>query len=314
MTLDQRTAGTAELERLVHRAGTKPERLGAGGVLRLGSLYRAAVADLAVARRRLEPGDPELVRLEALVGRARQAVYAADAERAGGLRRFFATNYWRDVAERPALLAIAAALLLLPAVAVALWAGSDPDAALGLVPAEFRQAVEPVGDTGMTAEETAAFSGAVLTNNIQVTFTAFALGLLLGLGTAAVLLYNGLVLGAIAGGAVAAGNGAAFVEFVAAHGVIELSCIVVAAAAGLRLGGALVDPGPLPRTAALAAEARPAIGIVLGTAPWLVLAGLIEGFVTRSGFGLWPGLALGVAVGAVFWGLVVVRGALAPAR
>jgi uncharacterized membrane protein SpoIIM required for sporulation len=312
VTLDHGPAATAELEQLLRRAGSRPERLGADGVLRLGALHRAAVADLAVARRRLDPGDPELVRLETLVGRARQAVYAGDAEREGGIRAFFLTTYWRHVAERPGLLAIAAALLLLPAVGAALWAGSDPDAALGLVPGEFRQAVEPVGDTGMTAEETAAFSGAVLTNNIQVTFTAFALGLLAGLGTAAVVLYNGLVLGAITGGAVAAGNGPAFVEFVAAHGVIELSCIVVAAAAGLRLGGALVDPGPLPRGAALAAEARPAMAVVLGTVPWLVLAGFIEGFVTRSGFGLWPGLALGVAVGAVFWGLVVLRGAPAP--
>ncbi len=250
--------------------------------------------------------------LEDLVARGRHAVYA-DEGRRGSVRRFFARTYWRHVTERPALLALAAALLLVPAVAAALWAAADPDAALGLVPGEFRGAVEPVGDTGMTDQETAVFSAEVLTNNIQVTFAAFALGIAAGLGTVLVVVYNGLILGAIAGGAVAAGNGPEFVEFVAAHGIIELSCIVVGALAGLRLGAALVAPGPRRRGEALAAEARSAVALVLGTMPWLVLAGLIEGFVTRSGFGLGPGLVLGIAVGAAYWGLVAWRGRATPA-
>ena len=72
----------------------------------------------------------------------------------------------------------------------------------------------------------------------------------------------------------------------------------VAAAAGLRIGYAIVAPGPRTRGAALVAEARPAISIVLGTIPWVILAGIIEGFVTRAGFGLVPGIVLGVGVGA----------------
>ena len=47
---------------------------------------------------------------------------------------------------------------------------------------------------------------------------------------------------------------------------------------------------------------------MLGTVPWVVLAGIIEGFVTRAGFGLVPGIVLGVGVGALYWALVVVRG------
>jgi uncharacterized membrane protein SpoIIM required for sporulation len=160
----------------------------------------------------------------------------------------------------------------------------------------------------MTASQTAAFSGAVMTNNIQVTFLAFAAGILGGLGTAVVVAYNGATLGAVAGGAIANGNGAEFAQFVTAHGVIELSCIVVAAAAGMRMGYALVAPGPRTRALALAEEARSAIAIVLGTIPWVILAGIIEGFVTRAGIGLWPGIGLGAAVGALYWGLVLVRG------
>ena len=110
------------------------------------------------------------------------------------------------------------------------------------------------------------------------------------------------------GGAIANGNGAGIVEFVTAHGIIELSCIAVAATAGLRMGYAIVAPGVKTRGRALADEARPAVSIVLGTIPWVILAGIIEGFVTRAGFGLIPGIVLGVGVGATYWSLVIVRG------
>jgi uncharacterized membrane protein SpoIIM required for sporulation len=211
------------------------------------------------------------------------------------------------VAERPRLLALAALLLLGPGVAGALWALGDPDAALGLIPGQFEGALDPVGDTGMTGEETAAFSSSVFTNNIYVSFLAFALGIAFGLGTAAILVYNGLILGAVIGGATEAGNGVEMLEFVAAHGFIELTCIVVAGMAGLRMGSALVTPGPRTRGAALADEARAAVAIVLGTMPWLVVAGLIEGFLTRSGFGLIPGVTLGLAVFVLYWWLVYSR-------
>jgi uncharacterized membrane protein SpoIIM required for sporulation len=300
----EREGDWRELDELL-RAG-RDSRRSAHGVLRLGALYRGAAADLALARRG-HPGDPVVARLESLVARARQAVYAEEPRR-GSLRTFFGRTYWVRVRERPLPLLVAIALLFVPAAATAAWALGDPAAAVGLVPGQFRGAVEPVGDTGMTAAQSAAFSGAVMTNNIQVTFLSFAAGILFGLGAAAVLAYNGAILGAIAGGAIANGNASGFAEFVTAHGIIELSCIAVAAAAGLRMGYAIVAPGPLPRSRALAREARAAIVIVLGTVPWLILAGIIEGFVTRAGFGLVPGIALGVGVGAIYWTLVFVRG------
>jgi uncharacterized membrane protein SpoIIM required for sporulation len=275
-------------------------------VLRLGALYRGAAADLALARRG-HPGDPVVPRLESLVARARQAVYA-DEPRRTSLRAFYARTYWVRVRERPAPLLLAIALLVVPALLAAAWALHDPGAAIGIVPGRFRGAVQPIGDTGMTVAQSAAFSSAVMTNNIEVTFLAFAAGIVFALGTACVVAYNGAILGAVAGGAIGNGNGAAFAQFVTAHGIIELSCIVVAASAGLRIGYAIVAPGPRTRSRALVEEARPAIAIVLGTMPWVVLAGILEGFVTRAGVGLVPGIAIGVGVGAVYWSLVLVRG------
>jgi uncharacterized membrane protein SpoIIM required for sporulation len=90
--------------------------------------------------------------------------------------------------------------------------------------------------------------------------------------------------------------------------VLELSCIVVAGAAGLRMGWALVSPGPLKRSAALARQARPAMAVVLGTAPWLVVAGLVEGYVSPAGWGGAGPYVVGLSLGALYWSLIVFKG------
>jgi uncharacterized membrane protein SpoIIM required for sporulation len=304
---DERKARWAELGRLLTDA-KRPQRLGADGVRRLGALYRASAADLALARR-LFPGDPVVAELEQLVGRARQAVYSA-ATRRPSLRRFVTTDYWRLVVERPVLLLVAAACLFLPAVLAGSWALRDPGAAGGLVPGEYRSVTEPRSgtDLGLTDDEMAAFAGEIFTNNIRVALMTFAAGVLLGIGSAVVLALNGVLLGVVAGLAVGAGNGEPFFELVAPHGVLELSCIVVAGVAGLRLGWSIVEPGTETRRSSVAREARSSVLLAVGTAPWLVLAGIVEGYVTPGGYGLGAALAVGVALGALYWGLVVWRG------
>jgi uncharacterized membrane protein SpoIIM required for sporulation len=303
-----REASWRELDELVTRSRRRFRRLGPDDARRLGALYRAAAADLSLARGRL-PRDPVTTALAELVGRARHAVYASGSRR-GSVVRFFARDYWRFVAERPLPLVISAVLLFAPASLAGAWALHDRPAALGLVPSEFRPVTSdrrpwhevPAGDQ-------AAFSSAVLTNNIEVTFAAFAGGITLGLLTAFSLVFNGVVLGAVAGLMIGAGNWVGFVDLVTGHGVLELSCIVVAGAAGLRLGWSIVDPGRRTRVASLRAEARRSVGIVLGTAPWLVVAGITEGFrATLSNAGLGAVIGVGFGLGALYWGLVVVLG------
>jgi uncharacterized membrane protein SpoIIM required for sporulation len=82
----------------------------------------------------------------------------------------------------------------------------------------------------------------------------------------------------------------------------------VAGAAGLRMGWAVVDPGRRRRRVALAEEARAGAELALGTAPWLVLAGVVEGFVTPAGLGVGPALAVGFGLAAVYWALAWRRG------
>jgi uncharacterized membrane protein SpoIIM required for sporulation len=324
-TLDQfvaeRAPVWAELEHLIDEAKNKPARLGADGVRRLGSTYRATTADLAIARRQF-PGDPLLGRLERLVQRARTAVYHT-ARRSGTLRDFVTHGYWRRVRERVGLVAIAALCLFGPALLGGYWAWRDPGAASGVVPGEFQYVSEPRTrgqDWGVSVEQSAAFSSQIFTNNIRVAVLSFAGGVLLGVGALFMLLTNGLILGATFGIAIGVGNGPPLFQQVLAHGVLELSCIAVAGAAGIRIGWAIIDPGPRPRGVALREESRAGAEMLLGTAAWLVVAGLVEGFVTPSGQNLATVVTIGLALGVAFWGGIfwlgrerpTARGVLAP--
>jgi uncharacterized membrane protein SpoIIM required for sporulation len=309
--VSDRAAGWDELAALVREAGTRPQRLGAKRLLRLGARYRAAAADLALARR-LFPADPLTRRLERLVTDARQSVYATEPRRRSVLD-FLATGYWRRVAERPLLLLAALLLLLGPMVLAAVWAIDDPAAALGIVPAEFQGAAEPGGGGArLSSGEEAALASTIYTNNIRVMFLEIAGGILLGLGTAAVVIFNGGFIGAIFGLTIENGSFEELMRFVLPHGVLELSCTVVSGAAGLRLGWAIVDPGPRTRGESLRHEARPAMEIVLGTIPWLVLAGVIEGFVSPGQPALPAAAAVGLAVAVLYWSLVFWRGHARP--
>ena len=302
-----------QLQQLADASKRSPERLGPSGVRDLGLRYRETVADLAFARRRFA-GDPVVRRLEVLVTEARHLVYDAEPRR-GAVREFVTRGYWRRVRERPVPLLVAALFLFAPALLAGTWAWRDPAAASGLVPSQYQRVTEPRPsgtDLGVSTNDEAALASQIFTNNIVVTLLAFGGGILLGLGTVLVLIQNGVLLGAVAGLSIGAGNGRPFFALVTAHGVLELSCICVAAAAGLRIGWAIVDPGYRRRGEALRIETRAAVEMVLGTAPCLVVAGLVEGFVTPAGFALPIVVTIGLTLGIVYWGLVFWRGA--PAR
>lgn len=256
--------------------------------------------------RRAFPGDPLVARLEALVGRARHLVYDARTRR-GSLLGFVTRDYWRLVAERPVALLVAGVLLFGTAGLGGLWASADPGAAIGVVPQQFRSATDPGRPwRDVSPGEQAAFTTEVFTNNVKVTLAAFAGGITGGILTALALVYNGLLLGVIGGLMIGDGNTVGFVDLVTAHGVLELSCILVGGAAGLRLGWAIVEPGLETRRASVVREARRAVAMALGTAPWLLVAGVVEGNRARlAEAGVGVVIAVGVALGVLYWGLVV---------
>lgn len=275
--------------------------------------YRQVVADLAYARRRF-PGDPVTIHLEELARTARGHLYR-NVTRRTSFVDFMTTGFWRRVAERPRTLLLAAALLLLPGVVIGFWSHANPaDAARVAQVSDLSagagegQVRDPDSDKVTEFDENAAFSSQIFTNNVQVAFMAFAGGATGGVLTGFSLLFNGLVLGLVLGLGVEAGNTEAIVRLVAPHGVLELSLIVVAGAAGLRLGWALLRPGHRTRTQALAQEGRAAAEMALGAGLLLVPCGFVEGFVTPRGVALPTALAIGLGLGAAFWAMVIWRG------
>lgn len=249
-------------------------------------------------------------RLEALVTRSRALVYT-DRSRSVNLIGFYRTRYWQLLVERPAILAIATALLLIPALIGWVVAITDPATAASIVPSDFLWVTEDRAqgtDLGLAADQLAGLSAFILVNNVRVTLVAFAGGILWGFGTFLTMIFNGVILGTVAGLAVGAGNTALFIEATAAHGLLELSAIVAGAVAGLRLASGLIRPGHRTRRKALVAEAGPAVQLVLGTIPFLVVAAIVEEFVSRTGTRAGPAVVIGLVLGGGYWILAVVRG------
>jgi uncharacterized membrane protein SpoIIM required for sporulation len=181
------------------------------------------------------------------------------------------------------------------------------------VPAQLRQ-VMAQGRTWTDMEPTLrpAMAAFIFNNNIQVAFLAFAGGVLAGLGTAYVLVNNGLLLGAVFGAAQSYGVAPLLWGFISPHGYLELTCVVVAGAAGLMLGGAVLRPGLRRRRDALTDAARRAVELVMGAAPVLVIAGLIEGFVSPSDLPIAVKLGVGPLAGAILYALLLSVGRQRP--
>ncbi len=125
-------------------------------------------------------------------------------------------------------------------------------------------------------------SSTIISNNIQVTLLAFGLGLTAGLGTTWLLLFNGVQIGGVAGWMNLHGQGRALWGWVMPHGGTELLAICLSGAAGYLLAGAILAPGLTSRATALKAVGGRALSIELGCMAMLVVAGLIEGFVSPS--------------------------------
>jgi uncharacterized membrane protein SpoIIM required for sporulation len=126
-------------------------------------------------------------------------------------------------------------------------------------------------------------SSAIMTNNLTVAFTAFAMGITAGLGTIWMMIVNGLLIGVIGAATWRAGMALQLWSFVAPHGVLELPAIFIAGGAGLEIARGLLFPGLLSRRDSLARAGGRATQLLLGTIPLLVIAGVIEGFFSPSG-------------------------------
>jgi uncharacterized membrane protein SpoIIM required for sporulation len=153
-----------------------------------------------------------------------------------------------------------------------------------------------------------AFAFKVWSNNVLVAAEALIFGVLLGIPTLWVLLNNSLNVGIDGGLMIGHGKTAEFFGLILPHGMLELSAVFLAAAAGLRLGWTIIDPGARPRARALAEEGRATITIALGLIVVLLVSGVIEAFVTPSPLPTWSRILLGAVAETAFLAYVLILG------
>ena len=274
----------------------------------LGRAYRQIISDLAIARRDF-PDDQVTAWLNDLASRAHMRLYRAPPPSWRRLGDFFWTGFARRFRAARGYLLLSALLLFGPAVVASLGALLEPTLREALVPAHLRNVMGSGRTwTDIQPDVRPGMATLIFTNNIQVAFLAFSGGVLVGLGTVYVLVSNGLALGGVLGAAQFYGVAPLLWSFISPHGYLELTCIVIAGAAGLMLGDALLRPGLLLRREALAHAARQAVELVVGAAPVLVVAGLIEGFISPSELPLAVKLAFGPTVGVALYALLLTVG------
>ncbi len=302
------------LDELSSRAGRGVRRLSPAEVDELVETYQRVSSHLSHARAAY--GDPALTaRLTRLVGRANGVIHGSRARTLRAVGDFFAWRFPAAVWQSGRFVAASAALLLAPALALGTWLAVSDEARDVAAPEEVRAAyLEEDFEAYYSSSPASQFATEVTVNNIQVAIVAFATGVVLCLPAAFVLLLNGANLG-VAGGLFAdAGELDKFFGLILPHGLLELSAVGVAGAAGLRLGWAVIAPGDRSRAQALGSEARRAGVIALGLVLAFVVAGFIEGFVTGRGFSTAMRVGIGVAAEAVFVTWIVVQGRAATAR
>jgi len=279
-------------------------------VREFGELYRRAATDLAIAR--AETRDPKLINyLNSLVIRAHGKIYRADTNGAAVMWRFFTKDFPQTFRKNISYIALAFAIFTFFGVASFFLCYYNADFAehLGLEQARFA-AQNDIKWWKSLNEANQIGSSQILTNNIRVSFVAFALGVLFGVGTVYVLAFNGLHIGGVLG--VCYQTNPAFandlVAFMVGHGVVELSCIFIAGGAGMMIGYALVNPGDLKRGQALKKKGMEAARIVIGCAIFLVIAGVIEGFLSPSNLPVWVKVGTGVSTGIAMFSYLFLVG------
>lgn len=309
--LDQRKDNWKRLEDLLEMMpGGGLRGLSKMEVREFGELYRRVASDLAIAR--AETRDAKLINyLNSLVIRAHGRIYRAEGEGANLIWKFFATDLPRTFRANWRYMALAFGIFVGFAIFgfIATWYDTD-----------FTHFVML---SGITSEITAGNqwwlrlndanqigATSILSNNILVTMRVFAMGAFFGVGAFYDLAFEGARLGSVFGACYKLNPpfGNSLATFVVGHGVVELSTIFFCGGSGMMIGYAIIDPGDLTRGQALKKKGMEAAKIVIGCACFLVVAGIIEGFLSPSGLPAFVKVATGVGTGLAMYSYLFFAG------
>ncbi len=274
----------------------------------LAALYRRCCEHLALAQARGYPIHLTQ-RLEALTQRAHRLIYRQQDYGLARLGRLILVDFPQAVRAHRWYLLVSAVLFVLPMVLVGWATYRDPGFVLHLLSADAVKNFDAMYSDGAgsigrlrTADNDWQMFGYYIMHNIGIGFQCFAAGIFAGVGSVFYLVFNGLFSGAVAGYLVANGYAGNFFSFVVTHSAFELTAIVLAGAAGLRLGYAVLAPGVHTRAQALKIAALDAVVVVYGVVGMLLVAAAVEAFWSSA---RWVEPAVKYGVGAACWALVL---------
>lgn len=275
------------LERLMDKAEKgSAAKLTDAEILAVPVLYRSTLSALSVARETsLDQGLIEY--LETLSARAYFFVYGSRATLQDRLTAFFRQDWpmsvrglWRETL-------VSAGLMVLGALVGGWLVMHEPEWFYAFVPGDLSGGRDPAASTETLratldgvedAGGLSVFAAFLFTHNAQVALLAFALGFALCVPTGLLILYNGATIGAFFALFAGRGLGVELGGWLLIHGVTELFAVILAGAAGLRIGWSVAFPGRKRRLDA-AVEAGRTAGVAMGgVVVMLLFAGLLEGF------------------------------------
>jgi uncharacterized membrane protein SpoIIM required for sporulation len=248
----------------------------------LALLYRQSASDLSTVRE--DPTSTQLaIYLNQLLGRAHNLIYMGRRADRRGIWTFYKYTFPAVFRETFSDTFTAFVLFLAAALAGVLLSVSDPSFSRYFLGPEMMQSIDnhKMWTDSIVTIKPMASSG-IMTNNISVAFAAFAMGITAGIGTVWMMLLNGLMMAVVGVACWREGMSLSLWSFVAAHGVLELPAIFIAGGAGLGIAKGLLFPGVLPRRDSLVRAGARSVRLVLGTIPLLVIAGVVEAFVSPT--------------------------------
>lgn len=247
--------------------------------------YRMALSDYAMARSRF-PGTWAARHLAQLVARANHRLRTDTQQRSfglGALLRFYRTTFPRLFGAMAQEVLLCTGLFLVAILLGVALTTLTPNAGTVFLGADAIKGLEQGKIwTDQIEGNGSFFSAAIARNNMKVAMTAWAGGLAAGLGSLLIVFFNGLMLGVVLATTVHYAMQGALLEFISAHGPLELTLILVAGAAGLHMGRAMISEGDRPRSERLAEAGKTSVLVLLGCLPFFLTLGFVEGYLSPS--------------------------------
>lgn len=281
---------------LLEELGRAGGRLNADEMGEFSRLFREVCFDLSTIRSR-DWGAGLIEFLNEMVTRGHSAYYRAPPGSLAEVLRFLAFGFPRMVRSNWAYFLLAFALFFVP-LGVTWWVVRvSPETVDRILDKGTQESIAEMYATSdkdnpwaVTAsnfgDQRSGMAGFYIYNNVGIAFRVWVLGALLGVPTVYVLLYNGILIGAMAGYVCSLSEGHArrFLSFVVTHGAFELTAIAVAGAAGLMLADAILHPGQRSRAEALKALGFQSLQVAMGAGAMLAVAAMIEAFWSPAAF------------------------------